>query len=103
MSVACRYPILLCMPALPDPSNEELSDAQARVAEQENARACRDVAGIGGRQRIWHKRRSSTDPRTRRLHELLDKVLAAGLAPVEIESRLVELLELARRRESRDR
>jgi hypothetical protein len=92
-----------CMSALLDVSNEELSDAEARVAQQENARVCRHLAGVGGRQRIWHKRRSSTDARTRRLHELLDRVLAAGLAPVEIESRLVELLELARRRESRDR
>jgi hypothetical protein len=51
--------------------------------------------------RIWHRRQPSTHPRTRSLHDLLDKVLAAGIAPVEIESHMVDLLTLARYRKDR--
>ena len=50
---------------------------------------------------IWHRRQPSTHPRTRSLHDLLDKVLAAGIAPVEIESHMVDLLTLARYRDDR--
>jgi len=51
---------------------------------------------------VWHKRRSATDSRAKDLHALLDRTLAAGGAPVEIESVLADLLMMAKRREYRD-
>jgi len=59
------------------------------------------VPGLGVRRHVWRKR-SAVDSRTRNLHALLDKALAAGAAPVEVEADLVDLLEQAMRRKRRD-
>jgi hypothetical protein len=56
----------------------------------------------GGRTRLFRSRRRSADSRALALHALLDRVLAEGVAPVEVESDLVDLLNLARRRRYRD-
>jgi hypothetical protein len=58
--------------------------------------------GLGGRARIWQTRGAPVDIRAQKLHALLDKALEAGVAPVEIESDLADLLTLAKRREHRD-
>jgi len=55
----------------------------------------------GGVGHVWRKRRSATDSRAEDLHALLDRALAAGVAPVEIESGLSDLLKMAKRREYR--
>jgi hypothetical protein len=59
--------------------------------------------GFGGKGYLWHKRRRDTDGRSGDLHALLDKALAAGVAPVEVESGLADLLIMAKRREYRER
>lgn len=51
---------------------------------------------------MFRSRRRSADSRALALHALLDRVLAEGVAPVEVESDLVDLLNLARRRRYRD-
>ena len=55
--------------------------------------------GLGGRH---FRKRWSRDSRAEQLHTLLDKVLAEGVPPVEIESGLADLLNLAKRRRNRD-
>jgi hypothetical protein len=55
----------------------------------------------GGVGQVW-RRRSPADSRTRSLHALLDRALAAGVAPVELESDIADLLSMAKRREQRD-
>ena len=47
-------------------------------------------------------RRPAADDRTRDLHALLDRALAAGVTPTELESDLMYLLDRAKVREHRD-
>ena len=58
--------------------------------------------GLAAGRHLWHKRRSAVEGRAGDLHALLDRALAAGVAPVEIESGLADLLMMAKRREYRD-
>ena len=60
----------------------------------------RRSGGLGVRRRVWH-RDSPVESRTRDLHALLDRALSAGVAPVEVESGLADLLSLAKRRQER--
>ncbi|HEY1778358.1 MAG TPA: hypothetical protein VGG41_19535 [Solirubrobacteraceae bacterium] len=48
------------------------------------------------------KRRSAVDRRAAMLHDLLDTALAGGVQPIELESSIGQLLNLARRRGQRD-
>ena len=57
--------------------------------------------GVPGARRHAKHRDSAVDSRARDLHALLDRALAAGVAPVEVESGLSDLLSLAKRREER--
>jgi hypothetical protein len=56
----------------------------------------------GGRCRISFKRRSAVDRRAAMLHDLLDTALAGGVPPMELESSIGQLLDMARRRGQRD-
>lgn len=63
----------------------------------------RRPGGLGIRRRVLRERGlAAGDGSTKALHALLDKVLAAGMSPVEVESDLVSLLSLAKRRQERD-
>jgi hypothetical protein len=58
----------------------------------------RGPGGLGASRHAWQKRHSAAEGRTRDLHALLDRAVDAGAAPVEIESALVDLLRMAKRR-----
>ena len=57
---------------------------------------------LGGRHRVGGKSEASDERRRQALHTLLDRVLSEGVTPVEVESDLVDLLNLARRRRYRN-
>ena len=62
----------------------------------------RRPGGLRGRRHLWHMHRSAADSRAGDLHALLDKVLAAGVTPLDVEADLVYLLDRAKEREHRD-